>query len=558
MPEGRAADMRLTARLVLPWVAGGLQALSIAAPWNGQPQAVLQLLSLALLACLLLRLQSAQASGPSSPSSPSAPFPRLRWAGLGWCFATAWLAGSFWWMYIAMHRYGGLPAPLAALAVLALSGTLALYTAAACALYGRLARTLGAGRPFAHATLFAALWLLAELARGSWFTGLGWGGGGYAHVQGPLAGYAPWIGVYGITALTAWFAMLLAWTGQRLLEVVRTRGGAEQSTVWRSIGPGALVMVLLLGLPWVQQRWAPLDNPSTGWLRIALLQGNIPQDEKFQPGSGVVQSLRWYGEQLMQLPQDVSLAVAPETALPLLPEDLPRGYWARLESRYSGSSTAAALIGIPLGNPRVGYTNSALGLAPGQLPYRYDKHHLVPFGEFIPWGFRWFTAMMQIPLGDFNRGDVNQPSFAWMGQRLAVNICYEDLFGEELGARFADAATAPTLFVNLSNIAWFGDTLAVDQHLHISRMRALEFGRPMVRATNTGATAWIDHQGQVRAMLRPYTRDVLTVEVEGRSGRTPYARWVSAYGLRPLWLLGLAVLAWAAWRARRGWPSQPA
>jgi apolipoprotein N-acyltransferase len=281
-----------------------------------------------------------------------------------------------------------------------------------------------------------------------------------------------------------------------------------------------------------------------------LLQGNIPQDEKFQPGSGVALSLRWYGDRLLQVPPDTALVVAPETALPLLPQDLPAGYWPQLVARYTQGGSSAALIGLPVGNFRDGYTNSVIGLAPGQGPYRYDKHHLVPFGEFIPVGFHWFTAMMQIPLGDFNRGDLNQASFTWQGQRLALNICYEDLFGEELGARFADAAAAPTAFVNLSNIAWFGDTVAVAQHLHISRMRALEFARPMVRATNTGATAWIDHQGRVRAMLAPYTRGVLTVDVEGQTGRTPYARWVAACGLWPLWILGLAVVSWAVWRSR--------
>jgi apolipoprotein N-acyltransferase len=369
-------------------------------------------------------------------------------------------------------------------------------------------------------------------------------------VDGPLAAYAPWTGVYGITAVTAWLAMMLASTGRQHLLSWRTHKWTRART-WQQAAMAGLAIVLVLYLPFVQQRWAPLQTQSTGTLRIALLQGNIPQDEKFQPGSGVALSLRWYGEQLMQTPQDVALVVAPETALPLLPQDLPAGYWPQLETRYAQNGLSAALIGLPLGNFRDGYTNSVIGLAPGQGPYRYDKHHLVPFGEFIPWGFRWFTSMMQIPLGDFNRGDLNQVSFAWQGQRLAMNICYEDLFGEELGARFADAATAPTVFVNLSNIAWFGDTVAVAQHLHISRMRAIEFARPVVRATNTGATALIDHRGRVLARLPSHTRGVLRVEVEGREGRTFYARWVARAGLWPLWGLGLTVLLVVALLGRR-------
>ncbi|MEG0677036.1 MAG: nitrilase-related carbon-nitrogen hydrolase, partial [Comamonas sp.] len=180
-----------------------------------------------------------------------------------------------------------------------------------------------------------------------------------------------------------------------------------------------------------------------------------------------------------------------------------------------------------------------------------DKHHLVPFGEFIPPMFRWFTDLMNIPLGDFNRGALAQPSLHWAGERLSPNICYEDLFGEELGANFGDAATAPTVLVNFSNIGWFGNSIAIDQHLNISRMRTLEFERPMLRATNTGATVIIDHRGAVVKALAPFERAVLHAEVKGREGLTPYARWVHALGLVPLAALCFGLLALARWRARR-------
>jgi apolipoprotein N-acyltransferase len=160
--------------------------------------------------------------------------------------------------------------------------------------------------------------------------------------------------------------------------------------------------------------------------------------------------------------------------------------------------------------------------------------------------------MMRIPLGDFSRGALGQPSFDWQGQRLAPNICYEDLFGEELAVAFADVATAPTILVNVSNIAWFGNTVAIDQHLAISRMRALEFERPMIRATNTGATVIIDHTGRVTHELPRHTRGALVGEVEGRTGLTPYAQWVSRYGLWPFWGAAgaLVLLAWLARRRR--------
>ena len=260
------------------------------------------------------------------------------------------------------------------------------------------------------------------------------------------------------------------------------------------------------------------------------------------------------------------MVVAPETAIPLLPQQLSPGYLEGIAQRYA-SGTQAALVGIPLGDPVQGYTNSVLGFSPDTAaqPYRYDKHHLVPFGEFIPPLFRWFTELMNIPLGDFNRGSVGQPSLAWAGQRIAPNICYEDLFGEELGARFIDPAQAPTVFVNMSNIGWFGDSVAIDQHLQISRMRALEFERPMVRATNTGATAIIDHRGVVTHQLPRMTRGVLQGTVEGRGlgaqtgwSITPFAWWVSRWGLWPLWGLGGLAMAWALWARRAARSKGPA
>jgi apolipoprotein N-acyltransferase len=242
--------------------------------------------------------------------------------------------------------------------------------------------------------------------------------------------------------------------------------------------------------------------------------------------------------------------VAPETVIPLLPDQLDPAWWMPI-LRHFQEGRQAAIVGLPLGNESTGYTNSAAGIdaATAGLPggfYRYDKHHLVPFGEFIPTGFRWFTRMMNIPLGDFNRGPLAAPSFVVHDQRVAPNICYEDLFGEELATRFTDPAGAPTIFANISNIAWFGRTPAIAQHLQISRMRTLEFQRPMLRATNTGATAIIDHRGRVTASIAPYTQGVVDGSVEGRQGLTPFARWAGRFGLWPAWLLGTAVslLAW--------------
>ncbi len=500
---------------LLSLLAGLAHAASITTPWDGQPLWWLELLALGLLTRLL---------------DGRAGWQRAAW--LGWLFATAWLAGTFWWLFIAMHTYGGLPAPLAALAVLALAALLALYYAAACGIFVALAP---ASRAWG-ALFFAALWTLAELARGIWFTGFGWGAAGYAHVDGLLAGYAPWLGMYGLCAVAAWLAMTLP----RVFVDGRWQPGV------------VLAALVVLTLPWVYQMGDPRLSRPAGRLAVTLLQGNIPQDEKFQAGSGIPLALKWYAEQLQE--SRTALVIAPETAIPLLPQQLPPGYWSALEQRFA-SGQQAALIGMPLGSYQEGYTNSVVGLKPGQArAWRYDKYHLVPFGEFIPAFFKWFTAMMNIPLGDFNRGAIRQAPFEWQGQRLAPNICYEDLFGEELGLRFADPAQAPTILVNVSNLAWYGNSLAMDQHLQIARMRTQEFERPFVLATNTGVTAILDHRGRIAAVIPRDTRAVLVGEVEGRTGTTPYAWWVSRFGLWPLWLgaAGLVLLAWLRRRRRSG------
>jgi len=452
-------------------------------------------------------------------------------AALGWAYGVGWLLAATWWLFISMHRYGHLPAWLAAAAVATLAAALSLYLALAMAAVRRWQR----GTAF-DVLLFAAAWLLAELARGMWFTGFPWAASGYSQVDGPLAALAPWVGVYGIGAALAALAAVAALDAQRAQPARRWLWGAALA---------AVAALLIAG---------PGEHGRAGRsFSVQLLQPNVAQDEKFA-AERMPATLEWVAQALLASRAD--LVVAPETAVPLLPGQLDEfapGYWAALRQRFA-QGPQAALLGVPLGDYQRGYTNSVAGLsaataASGAGEYRYDKHHLVPFGEFIPTGFRWFTELMQIPLGDFNRGGLRQPSFALPGgERAAPNICYEDLFGEELAQRFADPATAPTLFVNLSNIGWFGDTIAIDQHLAISRMRALEFQRPMIRATNTGATAVIDHRGRVLARLPSFTAAVLDGQVQGRHGLTPFARWAAAAGLWPLWGLALAVLAAGALR----------
>ncbi|MEZ5704464.1 MAG: apolipoprotein N-acyltransferase [Burkholderiaceae bacterium] len=580
--------------------AGALQAASLAWPtreWMlpgttpGQPSGLWQIVSLSLLVLSLLHARRIQHA-----------------AWRGWLFAWSWLAGTFWWLFVSMHTYGGLAAWMAVAAVLGLAAALALLYGAATWAMAVLAPQSRGGQVL----LFAALWTLAELARGSWFTGFPWGAGGYAQAD-TMRGLAPWIGVYGMGAVAALlsYGLALAFNGLLARLLGRSRRSpqgqiqrAPQSALLNTLVALALV-ALLVGLQF-NGRWqaAALAHTSTaGELRVWLLQGNIPQNEKFETGTGVAQALNWYPLQIADAlvavnrhdPAAPQLVVAPETALPMLPQQLPaEAFWRPLlrllaeQDAAPPSHRVAALVGLPLGAYETGYTNSAWGITsekagsamplvadapdgsylqpgggkyPGAGFYRYSKHHLVPFGEFIPPWFRWFTDLMHIPLGDFARGALVQPPWDYANQRIAPNICYEDLFGEELAAVFKDESQAPTVMVNLSNIAWFGDTTAIDQHLQISRLRAMELGRPMLRATNTGATAAIDHMGHVTEELPRLTRGRLETTVEGRTGLTPYAQWASAFGQWPVWgicgaLVLLALLA-KAWHMTVGSAKRP-
>ena len=447
-----------------------------------------------------------------------APPRRASW--LGWCYGTGWLCAGVWWLFVSMHLYGGLPALLAAAAVLALAAALSLYLAAACAAYARWRRGSGV-----DAVLFAALWLLAELARGLIFTGFPWLALGYSQVDAPLAVLAPWLGVYGIGSVAAALAV-------GVLRLVQSRGRQ-----WSAAAAATAVVAVAAAVP------SDLTQPA-GELQVALLQTNVRQDQKFA-AERMPEALAWVAREMLSARAD--LVLVPETAIPLLPfqlKDFAPGYWEMLREHFASPGERgprAALVGVPLGDFERGYTNSVAGLSAGPA-YRYDKWHLVPFGEFIPTGFRWFTELMNIPLGDFARGVHNPPSFQVRGQRLAPNICYEDLFGEELARRFVDPALAPTVLANISNIGWFGDTVAIPQHLQISRLRTLELQRPMLRATNTGATAIIDHRGVVTAQLAPHTQGVLVGAVQGRTGATPFAWWAGRWGLWPLLLAACGVV----------------
>ena len=453
----------------------------------------LPLLSLAVLFGLLARTTSMRAGFLIG----------LVW---GWGF---FLTGVSW-VYVSLSVYGGMPTALAAFATFLFCTFLAGFPALVGALqaYPGRHKRWRVSPALRLLLLMPLLWGITEWVRGWIFTGFPWLVMGYSQVpDSPLAGYAPLVGVYGVSFLLALMVAMLAWS--------MTQRGQLLQRAW------AVVIALALGVGGQALRGIDWTTPDGAPTSVALLQGNIPQDMKWQPKKTHA-TLESYARMAAASP--AQLIVLPETALPLFESDLPDFYREGLVS-LGQKNGGDVLAGLPTGTLNGAYYNSviSLGSAPSQ---RYHKSHLVPFGEYIPlkavWG--WVIEVLHIPLSDFARGAINQVPLDIGGQRVAANICYEDVFGEEIIRQLP----AASVLVNVSNLAWFGDSFAPWQHAQMSQMRALESGRMMLRATNTGVTAIIDKKGRVLASLPLFTAGSLAGTIQGYAGSTPYVRWGNA------------------------------
>ncbi len=436
-------------------------------------------------------------------------------AKLGAWWGLAAYTANFYWIYLSLHDIAGMPAWLAGPMTLLLPAYLCLYPALALGLAHRL------GPRHALWTLPAA-WTLGEWLRGWVMTGFPWGNIGYSQVpDSPLAGWTPLGGVYLLSVLTAFSAVVLA---QTLRHGLPRRALAVLLLAW--LGGAALKPV-----SWTQP---------AGKLDVALLQGNIPQQMKWQP-EAFAHTLDTYHTLLRQYP--AKLVILPETAIPMFAEQVPAGILPALGhiARAQGSEL---VTGIPYQHPGQSevYYNAALALTSAQPVY--GKDHLVPFGEFVPlpWLTGWVYRYMNMPLAGFTSGGSQQAPMQLAGHKVAFNICYEDSFGE--GLRMG--ALQASVLVNLSNLAWFGHSNAADQHLQLSQARALETGRPMLRATNTGATAIVRPDGSIQARLADFTVGGLRAQVETRLGSTPYLIW----GDSPVLLLCALALLMARLRRR--------
>jgi apolipoprotein N-acyltransferase len=430
---------------------------------------------------------------------------------IGFAFGLGLFGAGVSWIYVSLSRFGGMPPPLAGFATLCFCALLALFPAGA----GWLQARIPARNAWRAALVIPAAWVLFEWLRSWVLGGFPWLSAGYAAVGWPVQGLGPLGGVFAMSFATVMLAGLLwilarqrpRWTA--LAAIVATLGATQ-----------ALRLV-----EWTQ--------PHGERVAVALLQGNIAQDLKFQPEryARILETYARLAEETR-----ARLIVLPETALPRLHDRVEAAYYTRLQ-RVAGRNGGDLVLGVPFHEAPGVYYNSVLtlGISPRQV---YHKRHLVPFGEFVPAGFGWVMRWLSIPYSDFSRGDTRQVPLLLAGQRVAVNICYEDAFGDEIIRQLPQA----TLLVNVSNVAWFGDSLAPAQHLQIARLRAIETGRMHLTATNSGITAAIDRDGSVPLQLPQFEEGRLVVAAQGYAGATPYVR----LGDWPAVILALLVLCIAA------------
>jgi apolipoprotein N-acyltransferase len=442
-----------------------------------------------------------------------------RAAWRGWLWGLGQYSGVFW--IHESFQFAHVALPLAVALTGALIAAFALYPAALGLLLTRRPRP-----PWVLLLVLApAAWVVAEWVRAWLFTGFPWLQAGYAQTDGPLGALAPVAGVLGVSGAVALVAGALA------------HAALAPRRPW--VGLGAVGLVLALGVALPRGGWTGPAGPP---LAVALVQGNVPQDRKWLPAEREP-TLAHYLE-ATAAHGDKDLVVWPETAVPAFLDTVPE-YLERVRALADATDTAVVL-GAPYRDPATERLHNTVAVL-DPAPALYHKRHLVPFGEYVPLESTLgpLLDVMRLPLPGFAPGPGHQPALEAAGQPLGISVCYEVVFGEEVRRTLP----AATVLVNVSNDAWFGASTGPHQHLQMARMRALETGRPLVRATNTGITAIIGPEGRVVARLPQFETAVLTGEVTPRSGLTPYAR----LGDLPVLSLALAaVLAVVGVPRRRG------
>lgn len=440
------------------------------------------------------------------------------WRGFWFGFA-AFAAGAYW-LYTSIHGFGGAPVVIALVLMVGLYFIMACYTA----IIASAAVLLSGHAPALRwCVVWPALFTSAEWLRGFLFTGFPWLTLGYGQIDGPLAAWAPIIGLHGMSFITVMLAgvALTVIRGTKLARIAAT---------------GVVVALIAATFAAQQSRWT---EPVGDDVRVSMIQGSISQDQKWRPEQ-LRPTLELYSR--LTFEQDADLVIWPEAAVPALaPRVQPFLDSVAAEARARGMQIYLGILTVD--REREQYRNSLIGL--GLHDDEYHKRHLVPFGEFFPvpnFARRWMRRA-GLPNQDTLAGSDEQAPLRLGDLLLAPTICYEDAYGAEQLGYFP----AANILINVSNDAWFGDSIAAHQHMQIARMRALETGRYMLRATNTGITAIISPRGEIVARSPQFETHVLSGVVRPYTGATPYVR----LGNWPVLLLCLALLGGFGYLARR-------
>ncbi|HUF73548.1 MAG TPA: apolipoprotein N-acyltransferase [Gammaproteobacteria bacterium] len=434
----------------------------------------------------------------------------------GWLFGAAEFLFGVYWIWISVHEIAQAPVFIAVLLMLGLVFVMALYPA----VVGWIAaRWLGTSGGWCWLAVLPALFVVAEWFRSWLFTGFGWLAPGYAQTESWLVGFAPVVGALGVS-----FAVFVV-AGA----IVAAMHGRRRERVTAAVVVSALFATGFFGgrIAWTE--------PRSNEISVALAQGAVPQAIKWEPEQ-LPNTMNLY-RQLTLESLGVDLIVWPEVAIPEYYENYAR--WLDGIGQLATNAGSEVMLGV-MRYHEDGNENTVFKL--GDPESVYVKRHLVPYGEFFPMPdfIRPWIASMNLAFSDTQPGSPAQPPIDLLGEKIAVTICYEDVFGAEQLDSFPEA----TLLVNVSNDAWFGDSLAPHQHLQIARMRSAEVRRWQLRATNTGVTALIDPFGRVPARLPQFEPGVLRGSIVGATGSTPYIVWGDSA------VLLLAMLAFAGYWAR--------
>ncbi|MBA4740872.1 MAG: apolipoprotein N-acyltransferase [Burkholderiales bacterium] len=424
---------------------------------------------------------------------------------ISFSFSFGLLIAGTSWIYVSLHDFGGMHPVLAIFATILLSATFALPPAIIQALLAKVV-------PSPHRRLLVILPIglaLSDWCRGWFLTGFPWLSIGYSQIPiSPLSNYAPVLGIYGVSLACACCSGSLGY----LFKYLATK---EINPNWK-VGLIMPTLILCLSIALAPIKWTEkISQKST---TVSLLQGNIAQNVKWTP-EWLSKTMMIYLDMVRQ--EKTDLILLPETAIPLLSTNVPEWYWKALRE-HAQKNDSHILLGIPEKSEEGKFYNSVLHISSDKTN-RYRKHHLVPFGDYFP--MRSITSVLlnalSMPMSNFSSGAANQKPFDLGKQILGVDICYEDAFGEEIIRQLPEA----TVLANFTNDAWWGESFGPQQHLQIAQARSIETGRELLRVTNTGVTAVINHRGHIITRLPQFSENVLRAEIYGRKGITPYSQW---------------------------------